>query len=53
MIPPYLEMPPVTRYVEHAGFSWAWFCFFAIADLLLIAACCGPLLRATAKTGSN
>ena len=33
---PYMEMPPVTRYVEHAGFSWAWFCFFAIADLLLI-----------------
>jgi hypothetical protein len=34
---PYLEMPPTTRYVEHAGFSWAWFCFFAIAELVLIA----------------
>ena len=34
---PYLEMPPVTRYVDHAGFSWAWFGFFAITDLLLIA----------------
>ena len=33
---PYLEMPPVTRYVAHAGFSWAWFCFFAFADLMLI-----------------
>jgi hypothetical protein len=33
---PYLEMPPTTRYVAHAGFSWPWFCFFAIADLLLI-----------------
>ncbi|WP_319406371.1 hypothetical protein [uncultured Desulfosarcina sp.] len=33
---PYLEMPPVTRYVAHAGFSWAWFGFFAFADLMLI-----------------
>ena len=39
---PYLEMPPTTRYVEHAGFSWPWFAFFAIVDLLLI----GGLLRA-------
>jgi len=33
---PYLEMPPTTRYVEHTGFSWPWFCFFGIADLLMI-----------------
>jgi len=33
---PYLEMPPVTRYVTHAGFSWPWFGFFAFADLMLI-----------------
>ncbi|MBC2713663.1 MAG: hypothetical protein HGJ94_22535 [Desulfosarcina sp.] len=33
---PYLEMPPVTRYVQHAGFAWPWFAFFAIADLVLI-----------------
>lgn len=33
---PYLEMPPLTRHVAHADFSWAWFGFFAIADLLLI-----------------
>ena len=33
---PYLEIPPTTRYVSHAGFSWPWFCFFAIADLLMI-----------------
>ena len=33
---PYLEFPPLTRFVQHAGFSWPWFCFFAIADLLLI-----------------
>ncbi|WP_372682440.1 hypothetical protein [Desulfosarcina sp.] len=33
---PYLEIPPTTRCVVHAGFSWAWFRFFAIADLLLI-----------------
>jgi hypothetical protein len=34
---PYLEMPPLTRYVKHAGFSWSWFVFFAIANLLLTA----------------
>ena len=33
---PYLEIPPITRYVRHAGFSWTWFVFFAVADLLLI-----------------
>ncbi len=32
----YLELPPTTRHVQHAGFSWIWFAFFAIADLLLI-----------------
>jgi hypothetical protein len=42
----YLEMPPTTRYVPHAGFSWPWFAFFAITDLLLViglglAAYCG------------
>jgi len=33
---PYLEMPPTTRFVQHAGFSLPWFTFFAITDLLLI-----------------
>ncbi len=33
---PYLEMPPTTRFVQHADFSLPWFTFFAIADLLLI-----------------
>ena len=33
---PYLEMPPTTRFVQHAGFSLTWFTFFAMADLLLI-----------------
>ena len=33
---PFLEMPPTTRYVRHAAFSWPWFCFFAITNLLLI-----------------
>jgi hypothetical protein len=42
----YLEIPPTTRYVQHAGFSWAWFTFFTLADLLLMggllwAVCCG------------
>jgi hypothetical protein len=32
---PYLEMPPTTRFVQHAGFSRGWFAFFAIANLLL------------------
>jgi hypothetical protein len=33
---PYLEIPPTTRYVQHAGFSWPWFAFFMVADLLLL-----------------
>jgi hypothetical protein len=33
---PYLEIPPTTRYVRHAGFSWSWFIFFTVVDLLLI-----------------
>ena len=38
----YLEFPPTTRYVQHAGFAWGGFAFFALADLLLV----GFLLRA-------
>ncbi|WP_155317674.1 hypothetical protein [Desulfosarcina alkanivorans] len=33
----YLEIPPTTRYVRQAGFSWPWFAFFTVADLLLMA----------------
>jgi hypothetical protein len=33
---PYLEFPPLTRYLPHAGFSRPWFVFFVIVDLLLI-----------------
>jgi hypothetical protein len=33
---PYLEIPPTTRFVHHAGFSWGGFAFFTIADLLLV-----------------
>lgn len=33
---PYLEIPPTTRFVQHADFSLPWFAFFAIVDLLLI-----------------
>ncbi|MFO7715631.1 hypothetical protein [Desulfosarcina sp.] len=40
---PYLEIPPVTRYVAHAGFSWSWFCFFATADLLMIGGLLGAI----------
>ena len=35
---PYLEVPPTTQFVQHAGFSWGWFTFFAIADLMLVGA---------------
>jgi hypothetical protein len=34
---PYLEFPPLTRYVRHAPFSWWVFVFFAVVDLLFIA----------------
>jgi hypothetical protein len=37
----YLEFPPVTIYVEHAGFSWPAFLLLA----LLIVAVCGPFVR--------
>jgi hypothetical protein len=39
---PYLEFPPVTRYVEHAPFSWPVF----IGLALLILACAAPFLAA-------
>ena len=32
---PYLEMPPITRMVRHAGFSLPWFIAFTVADLFL------------------
>ena len=35
---PYLAFPPLTSRVAHAGFSWAWFAFFAIVDGLAMAA---------------
>ena len=33
---PYLDMPPTTQHVQHAGFSWGWFVFFAIVDVLML-----------------
>jgi hypothetical protein len=35
-IGPYLEFPPVTRYVTHAPFSWGAFLFIAVLDLLML-----------------
>jgi hypothetical protein len=35
-IGPYLEFPPLTRYVRHAPFSWVVFGLFAAIDLLLL-----------------
>lgn len=32
---PYLEIPPTTRYVRHAGFSWPWFAFFLVVNGVL------------------
>lgn len=34
-IRPFLEFPPLTRYVVHAGFSWPIFGLVAAADLML------------------
>jgi len=34
----FLEFPPLTRYVAHAGFSWAVFVFITLVDLLLMCA---------------
>ncbi len=41
----YLEFPPLTIYVQHAGFSWGWFTFFLIVDLLMV----GGLLQAVRR----
>ena len=35
-IGPYLEFPPVTRYVAHAPFNWGVFLFIAALDLLML-----------------
>ncbi len=39
---PYLEFPPLTRYVEHAAYSWS---AFAAITILVTAACAPFLLR--------
>jgi hypothetical protein len=43
---PYLEFPPLTRYVEHAPFSWVGFWFFVVVDLAMIV----PFLIAVLRT---
>ena len=50
---PYLEIPPITRYVRHAGFSWPWFAFFAAANLLLIGAIAYALGCGRANTANK
>ncbi len=40
---PYLQMPPVTRYVSHAAFSRPWFALFALLDLILLAGLAGAI----------
>ncbi|MGA6925406.1 MAG: hypothetical protein WBY88_06970 [Desulfosarcina sp.] len=39
---PYLSFPPTTHVVEQAGFSWPWFAFFAVLEILMV----GGLLAA-------
>ena len=41
----YLEFPPLTRYVEHAGFSWPAFVVLALLALALFA----PMIRILAR----
>jgi hypothetical protein len=41
----YLEFPPLTRYVEHAGFSWIGFLFLALVNLLMLTPPLVALLR--------
>lgn len=33
----YFEFPPVTRYIEHAGFSWFGFVFLAMINIAMLA----------------
>ena len=46
LVPHYFEFPPVTRYVEHAPFSWVAFILMAVA----IIACCLPVIVRIART---
>lgn len=46
---PYLEFPPRTQYVQHAGFSWPVFCVFAA----FIAAVVAPFLVRVAAAWSR
>jgi hypothetical protein len=41
---PYLELPPVTRFVRHAGFSMPGFVFFGVTDLLLAGLMVGAVI---------
>jgi hypothetical protein len=42
----YLEFPPLTRYVQHAGFSWMGFVFLAAVNVAMLA----PLVVALWRT---
>ena len=50
---PYLEMPPTTRFVQHAGFSWGWFAFFAVTDLLLVGGLAGAVRQGIQRIGQT
>ncbi|MBT8339914.1 MAG: hypothetical protein HKP58_19970 [Desulfatitalea sp.] len=35
-VAPFLKFPPLTRYVQHAPFSWPYFAFYALLDAVLL-----------------
>jgi hypothetical protein len=47
---PYLEFPPLTRYVEHAGFSWPGFVLLAGINLGMLGPAVFAVLRSARST---
>jgi len=45
----FLEFPPLTRYVAHAGFSWSIFILIGIVDLVLFVFLASALLHGIRK----
>ena len=48
---PYLEFPPMTRYVVHEVFAWPVFVFLAVTDLILFSVLFASVIRCIRKTG--
>lgn len=49
----YLEFPPVTRYVDHAPFSWAWFIGTAVFVLTVVSPFLIRILTARVPTDAS